>query len=645
MKRLITTLAGKTILFIVCITSFCLLAASVVGITFYLANGEIDFYSSSENEIAEQVINDAIISPYGYSLLWDAENGSVEDIAEAEYQITDIVGNVISRSKGFKADSAPTYTVWYGVLKDPSGKITDIYDHDNSIHTSDEGSEYYSVTLLLTRRASLYNKVDLYSKLVHIAYQLRYAVYFIALINLLILIACFIALMYASGRRPDTDQFYPGPLHKMPYDLLFVLCGIIGIGLCFIGDGITSGYVDDIITVICIFGLGLVGLNMFLGLCMSAASRIKQHTFIKNTIIYRIINLIGRILRSLWGLLKNLHRFNISLLRGLPLVWKTGLVFCGISLLEMLIIVGTDGDLGAIATAWFIEKLILLPLILYVALTLRRLQKSGTALANGDLSYHTDTKGMIWDFKRFGEDMNRIAEGMGIAVEDRLKSERMKTELITNVSHDIKTPLTSIINYASLISAEPCENHTITEYSEVLVRQSEKLKRLIEDLVEASKASTGNLEVLLAPCDAGTFLMQASGEYEEKMQQADLTLITKQPDKELRIMADGRRMWRVFDNLMNNICKYAQPETRVYLTLEEQNSNAVITFKNTSREPLDITEEELMERFTRGDASRNTEGNGLGLSIAKSMTELQGGSMRLTIDGDLFKAILCFPLI
>ena len=241
--------------------------------------------------------------------------------------------------------------------------------------------------------------------------------------------------------------------------------------------------------------------------------------------------------------------------------------------------------------------------------------------------------------------MNRIADGMGIAVEDRLKSERMKTELITNVSHDIKTPLTSIINYASLISTEPCENRTITEYSQVLVRQSEKLKRLIEDLVEASKASTGNLEVLLAPCDAGTFLMQASGEYEEKMQKAELALVTKQPDKELRIMADGRRMWRVFDNLMNNICKYAQPGTRVYLTLEEQNGNAVITFRNTSREPLNITEEELMERFTRGDASRNTEGNGLGLSIAKSMTELQGGSMRLTIDGDLFKAILCFPLI
>jgi signal transduction histidine kinase len=233
---------------------------------------------------------------------------------------------------------------------------------------------------------------------------------------------------------------------------------------------------------------------------------------------------------------------------------------------------------------------------------------------------------------------------MAIAVEDRMKSERMKTELITNVSHDIKTPLTSIINYASLIGQAP-DGPDVPEYSQVLLRQSEKLKRLIDDLVEASKASTGNLDVLLSPCDASVFLTQAAGEYEEKLQAADLTLVTKQPEKELRIMADGRRMWRIFDNLMNNICKYAQPGTRVYLSLEEKDGKALISFKNTSREALDISEAELMERFTRGDASRTTEGNGLGLSIAGSMAELQGGKLSLTVDGDLFKAVLTFPLI
>ena len=234
---------------------------------------------------------------------------------------------------------------------------------------------------------------------------------------------------------------------------------------------------------------------------------------------------------------------------------------------------------------------------------------------------------------------------MSIAVDERMKSERMKTELITNVSHDIKTPLTSIINYASLIGKEECENEKIKEYSEVLVRQSDKLKRLIEDLVEASKASTGNLDVFLTPCDASVFLEQAAGEYEEKMKEAELTLITKKSDKKIMIMADGRRMWRIFDNLMNNICKYAQPGTRVYMTLEESDGHAVISFKNTSREELDMSEEELMERFTRGDASRNTEGNGLGLSIARSMAELQNGTLHLSIDGDLFKTVLTFPIV
>ena len=251
---------------------------------------------------------------------------------------------------------------------------------------------------------------------------------------------------------------------------------------------------------------------------------------------------------------------------------------------------------------------------------------------------------MIWDLRRHGEDLNSIAAGMNRAVDQRMKSERMKTELITNVSHDIKTPLTSIINYADLIGKEPAGSEKIPEYAGVLLRQSERLKKLIEDLVEASKASTGNLEVVLAPCEVGVLLTQAAGEYQQRLSQADLTLVTRQPEHPVTILADGRRLWRIFDNLMNNICKYAQAGTRVYLTLEEQTGMAVISFKNTSRSPLDISAEDLIERFVRGDASRNTEGSGLGLSIAKSLTDLQKGTMELTVDGDLFKVVLRFPL-
>lgn len=238
--------------------------------------------------------------------------------------------------------------------------------------------------------------------------------------------------------------------------------------------------------------------------------------------------------------------------------------------------------------------------------------------------------------------LNMIRTGIQKAVEEGTKADRTKVELITNVSHDIKTPLTSIINYADLIGKEPPNSEKIPEYAAVLTRQSERLKRLIEDLVEASKASTGNLEVNLAPCQPGVLLTQAAGEYEQKLKDAGLDLVTRQPETAVTILADGRRLWRVFDNLMNNICKYAQRGTRVYLTLEERDGQAVISFKNTSRAPLDIPAEELLERFVRGDAARGGEGNGLGLSIARSLTELQKGTLELTVDGDLFKVVLRF---
>lgn len=294
---------------------------------------------------------------------------------------------------------------------------------------------------------------------------------------------------------------------------------------------------------------------------------------------------------------------------------------------------------------WIVKNIIFIPLILYMTVMMKRLRVGMEALADGDLSYQIDTRGMYGELGECGENLNSIAEGLTSAVEQRIKSERMKTELITNVSHDIKTPLTSIINYANLIGQETCDNEKITEYSEVLVRQSERMKRLIEDLVEASKASTGNLEIIPQPCEAEILLTQAAGEFEQKLLNAGLELKISQPETTVKIMADSRRLWRVFDNLMNNICKYAQSGTRVYLSLEEQEDQAVITFKNTSRAALNVSADELVERFIRGDASRTTEGNGLGLSIAKSLTELQNGTFELAVDGDLFKVILKFPKI
>lgn len=305
-----------------------------------------------------------------------------------------------------------------------------------------------------------------------------------------------------------------------------------------------------------------------------------------------------------------------------------------------------DRDFSEIGAFLSLSKTaILFGLGIYAAMFMRRLQKGAQALADGNLSYQTDTKAMYWDFKKHGENLNRISEGMSAAVEKRLQSERMKAELITNVSHDIKTPLTSIINYSNLISDEKCDCEKHSEYSEVLVRKSEHLKRLLDDLVEISKAQSGNLDVELTPCDANVLLTQASGEYIQKCENAGLELVTAIPEGRIRIMADGRRIWRVFENLLNNAVKYSLSGSRVYIALSRYGDFASFTFRNTSKTMLNITPDELTERFVRGDSSRSTEGNGLGLSIAKSLTELQNGKMDIDIDGDLFKVTLLFPIV
>ena len=248
-------------------------------------------------------------------------------------------------------------------------------------------------------------------------------------------------------------------------------------------------------------------------------------------------------------------------------------------------------------------------------------------------------------------ELSETAAALGAIKEERERADRAakaaeerKNELVAYLAHDIKTPLTSIINYVDLLQHEHTPEQE-EEYLAVLKRQAFKLKKLTEDLVEASKATTGNLPVNAVRCSMNELLSQVEGEYGDKLSAADLTLVSVMPDKELFCNVDGALMWRVIDNLLSNICKYAQNGTRVYLTLEKTGGDAVVTFKNTSRAALNIPAEELMERFVRGDSSRSTEGNGLGLSIAQSLTELQGGKMALAIDGDLFKAILRFPTV
>lgn len=294
---------------------------------------------------------------------------------------------------------------------------------------------------------------------------------------------------------------------------------------------------------------------------------------------------------------------------------------------------------------WFLEKILFTVVIFKLMAAYARIKNTAMLLAEGDTSAKVELKGLPPFLKEHAIAMNQIGEGVNVALEERTKSERMKTELITNVSHDIKTPLTSIINYVDLLKKEKIDNDKAKEYLSVLSRQSNRLKKLIEDLIEASKASTGNIKFTMEDVNAGVLLNQSIGEFTDRLEANNISLVTNIPNDSVYLKADNRYLWRVFDNLMSNIVKYAQPNTRAYIDLEATNDRVIFTFRNTSKNELNISADELMERFVRGDKSRFTDGNGLGLSIAKSLTESMGGQLNLAIDGDLFKSILEFDRI
>lgn len=493
---------------------------------------------------------------------------------------------------------------------------------------------HIAVTITLPDTFTYGDEFYLVSQVVRVLYTLRVWAYPLAAVSLVLAIASFIFLLCAVGKRKGLAEIQPGWGTFVPADVLTAATlfgGFLGVQVM-----VESTYGHESVFMVFLLVVGFLFLELIsLGWLMSITLRLKLHTLWTNTVIYRVLRLVYRLLRKIG------HGCSL-ILRGTPTMKKTVAIAVGVVLVDGFFTAATAW--GGEAGWWFFRSVIFLAVVVLLTLSCRKLYDGGKALAEGDLNHQISLRHLYGPLKDHAEHLNAIGEGMTAAVEQRMRSERMKTELITNVSHDIKTPLTSIINYTDLIEKEPCDNAKITEYAGVLHRQSDRLKRLIEDLVEASKASTGNLDVQMAPCTVNILLGQALAEYEEKLASSQLELMTG-IEKNLEILADGRRLWRVFDNLMNNICKYAQPHTRVYVTARPVAGRVEIAFKNISNVPLNLTADELMERFVRGDESRHSEGNGLGLSIARSLTELQNGRMELSVDGDLFKVVLTFPLL
>ena len=453
-------------------------------------------------------------------------------------------------------------------------------------------------------------------------------------------------LSWSAGRVEDYDGI---ALNKLDTHLPLELLLALGFGAAMLGLAIM--YENILIGETLIFALFLlltlaaaaVGLAMYLSL----VRRIKAKALFECMLVRKL----ARPLRWCWGKVKGMGRKagrGLSSLAGkLPLFWKAGLGFVGLCVLEAFTFVAMweSRALEVWLLLWLMVKIIEGLLVVFVVLEMRELQHGAWQLGQGNLDYQVPLEKLHGDFKSHGEQLNSMRSAIQAAVEDQMKSERMKTELITNVSHDIKTPLTSIVNYVDLLKKQEMPTQEAKEYLEVLDRQSAKLKKLTEDLVEAAKATTGTTTVNFQRTDVNVLLTQSAGEYQEKLQSKALQLMLTPAPGNPAISADGRLLWRVFENLLSNIYKYALPGTRVYLTCTEEDDKVAITFRNISETPLNISAEELMERFVRGDASRHTEGSGLGLSIARSLTQLQYGSFDIAIDGDLFKATLTFPKI
>lgn len=388
-------------------------------------------------------------------------------------------------------------------------------------------------------------------------------------------------------------------------------------------------------------GFGTLGLWFgiwFLAGWLSLVRRIKARSLWRDSLLRHILLLVRKCFSKCSDLLvflggNMISRVKIILLFGIFIFLQfmfTGMTVEGGSALSLLLMIVMDCAVlyYLIKKAWGREQII------------AGLKK----ITDGDLQYKIPTEKLSGEQEMVADYINHIGEGLDAAVENSLKNERMKTELITNVSHDIKTPLTSIINYVDLLKRENPEDPKIRGYLEVLENKAQRLKVLTEDVVEASKASTGNIALEMTDLNFIELVHQVIGEFEEKFEERNLTMVVHFDEEEAIICADGRRLWRVLENVFGNVSKYAMENTRVYVDVKVDRPNVQLSLKNISAQPLNISAEELTERFIRGDVSRNTEGSGLGLSIAKDLVQLQGGELELYLDGDLFKVTIEFRM-
>ena len=485
----------------------------------------------------------------------------------------------------------------------------------------------YTVTVYMTPGVLASSSLHLLTNL----FPHRFTFIVILILGLLLFAAGLVYLVWVAGRTA-LHAVRPGGLNRVPLDLYGIIAAAIILSLVGLMQNVLNwvNYEGPHLGNLSLLGVNILGIILLgIGFVYALSAQVKVPGFIwKQCAFGWLCRLIGK------GFARFGRMLN-KLLCVMPVIWQWFLIL-GLCL---------AGCVLTCFMGWLplvIMLLVSLLVILYGAWAYGSLVSGIRHMAQGDLSHSINTKYLIGSFREQALYINALATVAINAAEKQMSSERMRTELITNISHDIKTPLTSIINYVDLLG-RPHSDQEAEQYLEVLGRQSQRLKKLIVDLVELSKVSSGNVDADITTLDATEAVTQALGEFSDKLSFAKIEPVFTHPDTPVSILADGRLLWRVLSNLFSNAVKYAMPDTRLYVDLTTNDGWVQISMKNVSREPLNVSAEELTERFVRGDTSRRTEGSGLGLNIAKSLMELQQGQLQLAVDGDLFKVTLVFP--
>lgn len=588
----------------------------------------------------------------GVTLSEAGSQSALSDHAMAKTYTISPIYPIVSDSEPSKNDNADEDTTEATTPQEqpedpsaPSTKIPDgyLYYDQDTVWSNGKLSTYYlyyyqapkyTVTVYLQEEVLESSSLHILTTI----YPYRYSCIAVLALGLILFAAGMVFSLWTAGTAPN-GEIRPGGINRIPIDVyaLIVAAGTFLLIQLFLrlsqwthNEGPHPGNLS--LMTVNLMAITLLGI----GFLYALAAQIK----VKGAYIWHH-SATGWFLTMLWKGIRFLWRSCGTLVRMLPVIWQwlltaaiMGIAICTACLLSMWY--------SAAAPLLIAVLMICLLVTLYGGYAFGTLITGAKRMSEGNLNHKIPTKYLIGSFKDFAAQLNTVSDTAKLAAEHEMRSERMKSELITNVSHDIKTPLTSIINYVDLLQ-KPHTPSQQQEYLEVLSRQSDRMKKLIVDLIELSKANTGNITVDIISLDAAETVNQALGEFADKLEAARLVSVFRQPEQPVMMKADGRLTWRVLSNLLSNAVKYAMPDTRLYIDLVRLEDTVLLSLKNVSKEELTIHAEELMERFVRGDTSRKSEGSGLGLNIAKSLMEVQGGQMELLLDGDLFKVTLIFP--